>query len=309
MCEINFSMSTDKHAYLIIAHGNPYVLEKLISLIDDERNDIYIHVDKKVRDFNFDLFSQLPKKSKLSFIDRINVYWGHVSQIETELSLFKAASKNGKYSYYHLISGADLPIKSQDDIHAFFKANEGKEFIGFSNDSLDLDKVNKIHLFPKYQRLEEKDLLKRLCRRVRNIFLSIQRFVGYNHYPKGDIRFVHGSNWVSITHSLVEDLLEESKSILRFYAYSSCADEIYKHTFVYNSQFRGAVYNVGNELVGCQRFMDWGRGRPYTFREDDFNLLMNSEMLFARKFEDEVDKKIVDQIFCQLNQEKHCRKD
>ena len=40
-----------KHAYLIIAHNNFYILKKLIALIDDERNDIYIHIDKKTKNF------------------------------------------------------------------------------------------------------------------------------------------------------------------------------------------------------------------------------------------------------------------
>ena len=33
-----------KHAYLIIAHNEIYVLRKLISFIDDERNDIYLFI-------------------------------------------------------------------------------------------------------------------------------------------------------------------------------------------------------------------------------------------------------------------------
>lgn len=36
-----------KHAYLIMAHNDPYVFHKLISLLDDERNDIFVHIDKK----------------------------------------------------------------------------------------------------------------------------------------------------------------------------------------------------------------------------------------------------------------------
>ena len=36
-----------KHAYLIMAHNNPYILKKLLNLIDDKRNDIYLHIDKK----------------------------------------------------------------------------------------------------------------------------------------------------------------------------------------------------------------------------------------------------------------------
>lgn len=31
----------NKHAYLIIAHNDFYILEKLLMLLDDERNDIY----------------------------------------------------------------------------------------------------------------------------------------------------------------------------------------------------------------------------------------------------------------------------
>ena len=33
------------HAYLIIAHDQFDLLESLLKCIDDERNDIYIHID------------------------------------------------------------------------------------------------------------------------------------------------------------------------------------------------------------------------------------------------------------------------
>jgi len=39
-----------KHAYLILVHQFTLILETLIRLIDDERNDIYVHIDKKARD-------------------------------------------------------------------------------------------------------------------------------------------------------------------------------------------------------------------------------------------------------------------
>lgn len=39
-------MNTDKHAYLIIAHNEPKVLETLLNCIDDRRNDVYLHIDK-----------------------------------------------------------------------------------------------------------------------------------------------------------------------------------------------------------------------------------------------------------------------
>ena len=39
--------TTDKHAYCIMAHNNWEQLQLLVSAIDDSRNDIYLHIDKK----------------------------------------------------------------------------------------------------------------------------------------------------------------------------------------------------------------------------------------------------------------------
>ena len=106
-------MPIKKHAYLILAHNNFYNLEKLLKLLDDKRNDIYIHIDKKVKNFPFNYFKQLCLTAKIYYTRRINVRWGHQSLVLAELTLFNAAYKKGPYHYYHLISGADLPLKTQ----------------------------------------------------------------------------------------------------------------------------------------------------------------------------------------------------
>ena len=36
-----------KHAFLIIAHNEPGVLAALLQQLDDERNDIYLHIDAR----------------------------------------------------------------------------------------------------------------------------------------------------------------------------------------------------------------------------------------------------------------------
>ncbi len=36
-----------KHAYLVMAHNDWSLLSKLLRCIDDPRNDIFIHIDKK----------------------------------------------------------------------------------------------------------------------------------------------------------------------------------------------------------------------------------------------------------------------
>ncbi|ULT23651.1 hypothetical protein KUH03_31500 [Sphingobacterium sp. E70] len=62
-----------KHAFLILAHNEFSVLEKLLYCLDDERNDIYIHFDKKL--------DQLPdfkvQRARLVVLsDRVDVRWG-----------------------------------------------------------------------------------------------------------------------------------------------------------------------------------------------------------------------------------------
>lgn len=290
----------NKHAYLIIAHSNNYVLEKLILLLDDERNDIFIHVDKKTKDFDFEYYQGLVDQSSLIFTPRIDVRWGHVSLIEAELTLFETALARGEYSYYHLLSGADLPLKSQSEISHFFEKHKGREFLGYSDDVFELNRVSKIHLFPKYMRVEEHQWLMRMGRKLRNLFLSLQQKLGCNFRRsfKGELKY--GTQWASLTHCFIKELVNNKKFFLQFYKYSNCADEIYKHTFAFNSQFRDSIYCLDDELKGCQRLIDWHRGRPYTFQKDDFAELMKSPFLFARKFDDEVDKDIVDLIYNEL---------
>ena len=110
-------------------------MKKLVILLDDDRNDIYVHMDKKSHAFNFADFNNLTSKSKLTFVKRHNVSWGGYSLTNCELVLLKEVIKN-KYEYYHLISGLDLPLKSQDEIHSFFEAHPGKEYLAFDNNSL-----------------------------------------------------------------------------------------------------------------------------------------------------------------------------
>lgn len=175
----------NKHVYLIIAHNEFEILKILLSMLDDERNDIYLHFDKKVDNIDINIEELQLRNSKLFILDeRIDVRWGDLSQIKTELLLFEAAYNNGEYAYYHLLSGVDLPIKTQDYIHQFFNDNNGFEFVGY----------------------------------------------------------------------------------------------------LWNSDLRNHIYNPDDEFAGCMRAIDWNRGDPYVWRNEDFQELKDSDKLFARKF-------------------------
>ena len=54
------------------------------------------------------------------------------------------------------------------------------------------------------------------------------------------------------------------------------------------------------DYMSCLRYIDWKRGNPYVFCNEDFEDLVNSPYLFARKFDLNVDAQIVFRIYNHL---------
>ena len=55
--------------------------------------------------------------------------------------------------------------------------------------------------------------------------------------------------------------------------------------------------SFNDDYKACLREVDFKRGNPYVYRTENFEQLINSEKLFARKFSSQVDNDIVDKIF------------
>ena len=47
------------------------------------------------------------------------------------------------------------------------------------------------------------------------------------------------------------------------------------------------VYDGYEEYGNCCRKIDWSRGNPYVWQENDFEELVNSPCLWARKFSED----------------------
>lgn len=274
-----------RHAYCIIAHNNPKQFYNLLGLLADERNDIYVHIDKKSDIYQFTApFSDLnyPKNLHVFFIhNRVNVYWGHYSLIVCELNLLKAVSESPKkYDYVHLISGVDLPLKHQDEIHDFFDKHQGLEFIDFSTDDFNMKALKLNTEYPYYfgSYLSRHDWFAKII--GRNLF-RIQRLVvkTLNIKSKYDVELYKGSNWFSITGNLAQWITAHRKIIIRTLKHTWCPDELMLQTFVMASPYKNNISSMGN-----LRAIDWTRGTPYVWRTGDFDELMKSHALFARKF-------------------------
>lgn len=292
-----------KHAYLILAHKNFGQLHKLIDLLDDPRNDIYVHVDAKAKDFNREEFIGITRNSRLKILpQRLSVNWGGVSIMRSELLLLEAALEDGPHDYYHLLSGMDLPIKTQNEIHKFFDTNRGKEFINLWE-----FKKSTLSRFRYYTVFPEGEGRFR-TRIINHIFKGLQMAVG--HRINRDVDFRFGSQWFSITHDLAEYVIAHKDWLEKVFRHTSTCDEIFLPTLVASSPFAGRLYistpvqNQKEVNLANMRYIDWTRGEsvrhPWTFRADDMELLESVPHFWARKFDEEVDSEIIDKIYNRL---------
>ena len=277
-----------KHAYLIIAHNEYSILKSLLAMLDDERNDIYLFIDrrsrmlrKKMRDY------QMSHAGFYIIQDSIKLYWGDISLVEAEFILMETALKHGSYLYYHLLSGADLPIKSQDYIHDFFQRNAGKEFVGYwqsTEHQKDLDrKVSRYYLFTKS--LRPNDKWHAFTMPFYNLVLIFQKLIRFRR--KSEIGFQKGSQWFSITDDFCRYIVKEKAFVLKRFKYTLCPDEIFVQTILWNSPFKGNIYRLDNNNGGNMRLIDWTRVAPYVWRQQNYEELLQAEQLFARKFSSE----------------------
>ena len=65
-----------KFAYLIMAHHRFDVLKLLLKDLDDQRNDIYLHIDKKTKSVPFGELKRCVSSARLIFVKRNKIQWG-----------------------------------------------------------------------------------------------------------------------------------------------------------------------------------------------------------------------------------------
>lgn len=270
------------HAYLIMAHSNFGILEKLITMLDASCNDIYIHIDKRVKNFDFEYYKNLAKYSRVCFTERICVVWGDISMVNAEYILLKKAYENPtEYKYYHLISGVDLPLKTAEELADFFDKAYPKEFIHFSKgmNPVEESRIKHYHFFTG-----RRNIFNRIATKTEQLLQTALRI----DRTRGG-RIARGSQWFSITDKFAGYLMQNEEKIKKRMKFTFIPDEFFVQCAAVNSEFADNLY-VGRFDDSCEqnmRYIDWTRGNPYTFCESDFDEVMNSGKLFARKLTEE----------------------
>jgi hypothetical protein len=286
----------DKHAFLIAIHTIDFTLQTLLKLLDDSRNDIYIHMDAKTVDFDPNLLKNSVKKSRMYFVPRTRVDWAAFNQTQNEINMLKMACSKQHYCYYHLLSGVDLPLMSPDELHSFFNAHYGEEFIDFEQP--DFTRQPRVQYYWFFQ----KSLRKRVFGiGVNTLPVLAQRILHIRRNKSLSYQF--GSDWFSITDDLARYVVGKEKWIQKTFHHTFASCEIFLQTLVFHSEFKNKIKYRENRHDFAARLIDWDRGTPYVWRNEDFDKIISySGLAFARKFDVTKDKAIIEKIYHYVNE-------
>lgn len=285
------------HAYMIIAHNQFLLLERLIKSLDDKRNDIYIHIDKKVKDFDFDRIKNAMRYSSIYFTDvRYSIKWASFDMVKAEYVLLEKVFENDKkYDYVHLISGFDLPIKSNDYIHSFFEKNNGKEFVHFTRKELNSHEIDRVKAY--HFAMGRRNYFNRFITYFESKFANLLKI---NRIKNLEVQ--KGSQWFSITSEFAEYILSQKDFIYKQFHHTFIPDEFFVQTLLINSKYKNNLYmnDFDDNHEACMRLIDWKRGSPYIWHIGDFEEIKNSPCIFARKFDFNIDNEIIEKVINDL---------
>ena len=114
------------------------------------------------------------------------------------------------------------------------------------------------------------------------------------------MKVMYGSQWFSITDKCAKYILSNASRIKEMFHHGSCVDEHFLQTFIYNSDLNNYVAKEGN-----MRYILWEKkaNSPHVFTIDDYSDIMNSNKLFVRKFQENIDMEIVKKIYTVVKKE------
>ncbi|HAY3498921.1 glycosyltransferase [Elizabethkingia anophelis] len=269
-------MMKERHAYLILAHTDFMVLKELVGVLDDYRNDIYIHFDRKVIDPPI----LEAKYSKLLMLeDRVDVRWGDISMLYAEYNLFETAYKADNYSYFHLISGNHFPLFNQDYLHDFFARCEKNILMKMETSEKEIDlKFRKYNFFIK--NFNSKNIRKKIIVQFFwHVLIKLQYIVGIKRNK--DKQYYKASQWLSLKKDIMELVIKNKSNILKNYIYTLCSDEFFIPTLLENLVNRKSILYY-DQLLKCE----FVGPNTKTYAISDFNELIESKCLFVRKIDD-----------------------
>lgn len=283
-----------KIAYLILVHKNPKQVARLINRLNVENTIFSIHVDHNanLEDFKTEIFISNPNNNNIYFLNkRFKPKWGGFNTIRAAVELINSVLKYSPDSIVYL-SGQDYPIMTNTDIKKYLSKYAGKALIEFEPSSLDLKTPNSTnrYYFCDFVNYNPKGLFN--AKEVPLLARILTKILPRRSFIKGVKPFI-GRQWFILPLDIAKFVVEEykqNKALSNFYRFTIHSAEMYFQTLLLNSKYADRVTNLRTI------FADYNAPNPILWRAENIEQLKNRTMPLARKFDENVDEKILDLI-------------
>jgi hypothetical protein len=270
--------------YLIRAHTAPEQLARLVERLDDGDVRFYVHVNSLTDDAVFDAMRErLSGREHVVWLPRVACRWGGFSLLQATLVGIEAILASGDLpDHAVLLSGQDYPLKPPAEIRAHLAERQGRNLVHhfhlpaqeWAGEGGGLNRLR----YPYFERFRYKTRLLRL---------PVPRRLPAGLEPYGGMAL-----WALTGETLawLMRFLAERPGVLKFFRHTKMPDETFFQTVLLSSPLADTV---DSELL---HYLDWSTGsaHPATLRAADLPKLRASGMLFARKFDAELDSEILD---------------
>ncbi len=284
-----------KVCYLILAHKNAKQLNMLISrLLIEKSSVVYLHIS--IPQY-YDIEPLIEKNNRVHIIKNpIDVEWGGDNILRAQLLLLNE-SINENADIYQFLTGQDFPIKS--NLTDFYEEHKNEVFMDWELSPVE-EKVRLMYKWPYVlsKLYNKKTNIFRIIRKIRYTLLGLG-FPGIkkrmpNKYRK--ITLYKSMFWVTLdneTAKYVVDYLKYNNDYFSVYQNALNAEEGFWATTIMNNNNLSSKILSRRTLVYTSEFVN---NHPKTFGIDDYNVLMKSDCLFARKFDIDYDKDILNRF-------------
>ena len=283
-------------AILILAHKNVQQVVELSRKLNSNFN-VYIHFDKKMT--LDDNCLKILENENIRYISQEDVKWGSWSIVRATIALMNLALSDKDNRYFHLISGQDWPIINSQEIYDFF---EDKNSIYMERYSV--DRVKKSHeeiinwqkYYYYYDVINRRKLYGKIFHRLT---MKLQGLLKINKFKKLKINLdiYAGSQWGSLPRDAVEfalDYLDSHENVYKMFETGFCSDEFWLPTILANSsKFRNRYENYNYHFI---KWTEQHGSYPAILDENNFIELRQSKAFFARKFDADISRKLIEKL-------------
>lgn len=289
-------------AYVILAHRNPEQLGRLLRVLAVRENTVALHIDAWA-DRRMHEAAQVfaAENFRIKLLRPRVIAWGQFSLVAAQLAgirrLFRVDVP--QWTHLNLISAQDFPLRSQHQLEDELASAPSVSFVSHSlPQELWPDAERRIRRYylntPRSSRLLYLPGVGRRLRKLLRAPGGVFHLPGVHRPKPRTFSWYGGSNHMTLARAACHYLVNspEAKRIIRWFRYAFIPDE---------SAFQSALLNssVTFDLVSDDRreiIFERGSPHPKIITMEDWERLANSTKFFARKFDLNVDRDVIDRL-------------